>query len=119
MLTSRVVYQACIEILERNNIPISGKRAVVIGRSNIVGLPVACLLLNRDATVSIVHSRTPDPGEIVRQADIVVAACGRAKMVKGSWIKAGAAVIDVGINSVEVSRRSRQGWALGAIVAEA
>ena len=68
-------------LLERSNIPISGKRAVVIGRSNIVGMPAAMLLMERDATVTVVHSRSPDPQSIVRQADIVVAAVGRAEMV--------------------------------------
>ena len=95
--------QACIEMLDRYNIPIKGKRAVVLGRSNIVGLPVAFLLINRDATVTVVHSRTPNPAEITREADIVVAATGQAQMVKGDWIKEGAVVIDVGINSVDVS----------------
>ena len=81
---------------------------MVLGRSNIVGLPVAFLLINRDATVSVVHSKTANPMEVTKQADIVVAAIGKAKMVKGDWIKEGAAVIDVGINSVDVSDNSAQ-----------
>lgn len=81
---------------------VQGKRACVVGRSNIVGLPIALLLQNADATVTVVHSRTPDAQQICQEADIVIAACGRTEMVKGDWIKEGAAVIDVGINSVEV-----------------
>lgn len=93
--------QGCIELLERYKIPISGKRAVVVGRSNIVGLPASLLLQNRDATVTVVHSRTPDAEKICTEADIVIAACGKAEMVTGAWIKPGAAVIDVGINAVD------------------
>lgn len=84
---------------------LQGKRACVVGRSNIVGLPMALLLQNADATVTMVHSRTPDAQRICSEADIVVAACGRTEMVKGDWIKPGAAVIDVGINSVDVRCR--------------
>ncbi|KAG1664179.1 hypothetical protein FOA52_011355 [Chlamydomonas sp. UWO 241] len=91
----------CMELLERSGVKIAGKRAVVVGRSNIVGLPAAMLLQNRDATVTVVHSRTPNGAEICREADIVIAACGVAEMVKGDWIKEGAAVIDVGINAVD------------------
>ena len=69
-------------LLERSGVEISGKNAVVLGRSNIVGIPAAMLLLERNATVTIVHSRTKNPEEIVRGADIVVAACGRTEMVK-------------------------------------
>jgi methylenetetrahydrofolate dehydrogenase (NADP+)/methenyltetrahydrofolate cyclohydrolase len=79
----------------------SGLNAVVIGRSNIVGKPMASLLLQRNATVTVAHSRTRDLPGVVRNADIVVAAVGRANMVKGDWIKPGAVVIDVGINRVE------------------
>ena len=80
---------------------LSGKKAIVVGRSNIVGKPMAALLLQESCTVTIAHSRTKDlPGEC-RQADIVVAAVGRAEMVKGDWIKPGATVIDVGINRIE------------------
>ena len=82
---------------------IAGKRAVVVGRSNIVGTPAAQLLQRRDATVTVVHSRTPDGAAICREADIVIAACGRAEMLTGDWIKPGAVVIDVGINAVDVS----------------
>ncbi len=80
---------------------IEGKNAVVLGRSNIVGMPVALLLVRSNATVTICHSRTKNLPEVVRQADILVAAVGRPEMVKGSWIKPGAVVIDVGINRVD------------------
>jgi len=91
----------CIELLDRYNIAIAGKEAVVLGRSNIVGLPVSMLLLHRDATVTICHSRSTDLPAICRRADILIAAVGRPEMVKGDWIKPGATVIDVGINRVE------------------
>ena len=88
----------CIVLLEESGIPIRGADAVVVGRSNIVGLPVAMLLQKRDATVTICHSRTRDlPGHI-RQADIVIAAIGQTEMITGDMLKHGAAVIDVGIN---------------------
>ena len=80
---------------------LSGKNAVVIGRSNIVGKPMAQLLLNESCTVTIDHSRTKDLADVVRRADIVVAAVGRSEMVPGDWIKPGATVIDVGINRVD------------------
>ncbi len=80
---------------------IEGKNAVVLGRSNIVGMPVALLLVRSNATVTICHSRTKNLPEVVRQADILVAAVGRPEMVKGSWIKPGAVVIDVGINRID------------------
>ncbi|XP_075103973.1 bifunctional protein FolD 2-like [Nicotiana tabacum] len=93
--------KGCIELLHRSGISIKGKNAVVVGRSNIVGLPVSPLLLKEDATVTIVHSRTKEPEKIVREADIIIAAAGQAMMIKGSWIKPGAAVIDVGTNAVD------------------
>lgn len=80
---------------------LSGKNAVVIGRSNIVGKPMASLLLAANATVTIAHSRTKDLADVARNADIVVAAVGRPNMIRGDWIKPGAVVIDVGINRVE------------------
>ena len=80
---------------------LSGKTAVVIGRSNIVGKPIAALLLQANATVTITHSRTQDLAKVVSDADIVVAAVGRPGMVRADWIKRGAVVIDVGINRVE------------------
>ncbi|WOD07497.1 bifunctional 5,10-methylenetetrahydrofolate dehydrogenase/5,10-methenyltetrahydrofolate cyclohydrolase [Marinomonas sp. GJ51-6] len=81
---------------------LTGKHAVVIGRSNIVGKPMAALLLQANCTVTIVHSRTPDIAAVCRQADIVVAAVGVPQLVKADWIKPGAAVIDVGINATVV-----------------
>lgn len=80
---------------------LTGKHAVIIGRSNIVGKPMAALLLNEDCTVTITHSKTVDLQDIVKKADIVVAACGVPHLVKGDWIKSGAIVIDVGISKVE------------------
>mmetsp|Transcript_11943 Transcript_11943/g.12009 ORF Transcript_11943/g.12009 Transcript_11943/m.12009 type:complete len:239 (+) Transcript_11943:455-1171(+) len=91
--------QGCIELLDRSGVVIEGKDAVVLGRSNIVGIPVALLLMQRNATVTIAHSRTKNIAEVVGRADIVIAAVGRTEMVKGEWIKPGAVVIDVGINS--------------------
>jgi 5,10-methylene-tetrahydrofolate dehydrogenase/methenyl tetrahydrofolate cyclohydrolase len=93
--------KGCIELLDRSGVEISGKRAVVLGRSNIVGLPVAMLLLHRNATVTICHSRTRDLPEVVRSADILIAAVGRAEMVRSDWIQPGAVVIDVGVNAVD------------------
>jgi methylenetetrahydrofolate dehydrogenase (NADP+)/methenyltetrahydrofolate cyclohydrolase len=91
----------CIELLDRYNVEIEGQEAVVLGRSNIVGLPVSMLLLHRNATITICHSRTQDLPGTCRRADILIAAVGRPRMVKADWIKPGAAVIDVGINRVE------------------
>ena len=91
----------CLKLLESELGDLSGKSAVVIGRSNIVGKPMALLLLQQSCTVTIAHSRTRDLPDVVRQADIVVAAVGRPQMVKGDWLKPGATVIDVGINRTE------------------
>ena len=88
----------CIYLLEKEVGSLEGANAVVLGRSNIVGMPVALLLVRANATVTICHSRSRDLPGIVRQADILVAAVGKAEMVKGDWIKPGAVVIDVGIN---------------------
>jgi len=90
-----------IELIKRSGIEISGKHAAVIGRSNIVGKPVAMLLLRENATVTICHSRTANLQEVVKQADIVVVAIGRANAIDASYIKPGAVVIDVGINRLE------------------
>ena len=92
---------ACIELLKRYNIEISGKHIVVIGRSNIVGKPVACLGLLEDATVTICHSRTQNLPEVCKTADILIVAIGRKHFVNKSFVKPGAAVIDVGINRDE------------------
>lgn len=91
----------CLVLLEEAGAQFRGANAVVLGRSNIVGLPAAMLLVHRDCTVTICHSRTKNLPEVVRQADILVAAVGRAEMVRGDWVKPGALVIDVGINRVE------------------
>lgn len=87
-----------LHVLKDNGFEIAGKKAVVVGRSNIVGLPVAKLLLDSNATVTIAHSRTPDLGAVTREADILVVAVGRPLLVKGEDIKPGAVVIDVGVN---------------------
>ncbi|ONI28506.1 hypothetical protein PRUPE_1G144700 [Prunus persica] len=97
--------KGCLELLSRSGISIKGKKAVVVGRSNIVGLPVSLLLLKADATVTVVHSHSHDPESIIREADIIIAAAGQAMMIKGSWIKPGAAVIDVGTNAIDDSSR--------------
>ena len=87
-----------IEVLDYANIQIEGRHAVVIGRSNIVGMPVSKLLLDRNATVTICHSRTANLAEITKTADILIAAVGKAKFVKANMVKEGAVVIDVGVN---------------------
>lgn len=90
-----------LKLLQTTGIDLCGKHAVIIGRSNIVGRPAAMVLLNHDCTVTVTHSKTVDLPSIVRQADIVVAACGCPNLVKKDWLKEGAVVIDVGINRVE------------------
>ena len=92
----------CLIMLKGLGINLSGKNAVVIGRSNIVGKPMAQLLLKESCTVTIAHSKTTNIEDVCRSADIIVAAVGRPKMVKGDWIKKGAVVIDVGINRITV-----------------
>jgi methylenetetrahydrofolate dehydrogenase (NADP+)/methenyltetrahydrofolate cyclohydrolase len=89
-----------MEILKRSGIPVAGQEAVVVGRSDIVGKPVAMLLLNQNATVTVCHSKTRDLPGVCRRADILVAAIGRAGMVTRDFVKPGATVIDVGINRV-------------------
>jgi len=96
-----------IYLLKKTMGSLEGKNAVVVGRSNIVGMPVSLLLLRENATVTICHSRTRDLPFISRGADILVAAIGRAEFVKGDWIKPGAVVIDVGVNRVEDASRKR------------
>jgi len=99
--------RGCMKMLEETGIPVQGKLAVVVGRSKIVGSPMANLLTWAHATVVICHSRTKDLQGLVQQADIVVAACGQKELVKGSWIKPGAVVIDCGINVVpDASKKS-------------
>lgn len=91
----------CLYLLDKMNVELDGANAVVLGRSNIVGMPVALLLVKRNATVTICHSRTKDLPGVVRQADVLIAAVGRPEMVKKDWVKEGAVVIDVGTNRVD------------------
>jgi methylenetetrahydrofolate dehydrogenase (NADP+)/methenyltetrahydrofolate cyclohydrolase len=91
----------CLELLDRHGVRLEGAEAVVVGRSDLVGKPVAQMLLARHATVTICHSRTRDLPDVCRRADVLVAAVGRPRMVRGDWIKPGATVIDVGINRTE------------------
>ncbi len=93
----------CLMMLRDQLGDLSGKRALILGRSNIVGKPMAALLLAQSCTVTIAHSRTLDLAERCREADILIAAVGRPEMVKGEWIKPGAVVIDVGINRIETA----------------
>ena len=93
--------KGCIELLDRSGVQIEGSHAVVLGRSNIVGLPVSMLLLHRNATLTICHSRTQNLPDVVRGADILIAAVGHAEMVRGDWIKPGAVVVDVGVNAID------------------
>jgi methylenetetrahydrofolate dehydrogenase (NADP+)/methenyltetrahydrofolate cyclohydrolase len=97
-----------IELLERNSIPMSGANACIVGRSQIVGRPLAQLLLQRDATVTICHSRTRELSSITSRADILIAAIGRAGFITGEYIKPGAIVIDVGMNQVEDEAKARE-----------
>lgn len=88
----------CIELLDRMDVDLTGKHVVVLGRSNIVGLPVAIMAIHRNATVTMCHSRTANIDVMCRSADVLIAAIGKAEMVKKSWVKPGAVVIDVGVN---------------------
>jgi methylenetetrahydrofolate dehydrogenase (NADP+)/methenyltetrahydrofolate cyclohydrolase len=90
-----------MELLDRHDVPLEGAEAVVVGRSDLVGKPLAQLLLARHATVTICHSRTRDLPEVCRRADVLVAAVGRPQMVQGDWVKEGAVVVDVGINRTD------------------
>jgi methylenetetrahydrofolate dehydrogenase (NADP+) / methenyltetrahydrofolate cyclohydrolase len=93
----------CIYLLEKVGVKIEGANAVVLGRSNIVGMPAALLLIGKNATVTVCHSRTKDLPGTVRQADILIAAIGKTEMVRGDWIKPGAIVIDVGMNRLTLA----------------
>jgi methylenetetrahydrofolate dehydrogenase (NADP+)/methenyltetrahydrofolate cyclohydrolase len=93
----------CLIMLKKLNVNLVGKDAIVIGRSNIVGKPMANLLIKESCTVTIAHSKTKDLSSVCKRADIVIAAVGRPEMVKGDWIKKGAIVIDVGINRIEIN----------------
>lgn len=97
----------CMVILKDLGVRLEGANAVVIGRSNIVGLPVALMLMKANATVTVCHSRTRDLAAVVREADVVIAAIGRPGFVKGSWLKPGAVVIDVGTNRIDDPADSR------------
>jgi methylenetetrahydrofolate dehydrogenase (NADP+)/methenyltetrahydrofolate cyclohydrolase len=105
----------CMMLLEARLGDLSGHNAVVIGRSQLVGRPMAQLLVNANATVTIAHSRTRDLPEVVRRADIVVAAVGRPEMVEADWIKPGAVVIDVGINRLEPEPGTAKGRLVGDV----
>jgi methylenetetrahydrofolate dehydrogenase (NADP+)/methenyltetrahydrofolate cyclohydrolase len=105
LVTGNPLFQPCtpygvMKLLESTGIDLTGKEVVVVGRSNIVGKPVALMCLAQHATVTLCHSRTRDLPEQVRRADVVIAAVGRPEMIKGDWIKEGAIVIDVGVNRV-------------------
>jgi 5,10-methylene-tetrahydrofolate dehydrogenase/Methenyl tetrahydrofolate cyclohydrolase len=94
----------CLIMLKSLKLEISGKNAVVVGRSNIVGKPMAQLLIKESCTVTIAHSKTKDLEKVCREADILIAAVGRPEMIKGSWIKEGAIIIDVGINRINYEK---------------
>ena len=109
LATGSPLFEPCtpkgiMELLKRSNIEVAGRDAVVVGRSNIVGKPVALMLLSQNATVTVCHSKTRDIEQKIGEADIVVCAVGRAEFVKGEWIKEGSVVIDVGINRLEDGR---------------
>jgi methylenetetrahydrofolate dehydrogenase (NADP+)/methenyltetrahydrofolate cyclohydrolase len=106
----------CIYLVDQTGFNLKGANAVVLGRSNIVGMPVALLLVKRDATVTICHSRSKDLPGICRSADVLIAAVGRPEMVRGDWIKPGAVVIDVGTNRVD-DPTSEKGYRLAGDVA--
>jgi len=103
--------KGCIELLDRSGISLDGKHVVVLGRSNTVGIPAAMLALHKNATVSICHSRTKNLPDMVRQADILIAAVGRPEMVKKDWLKEGVVIVDVGINAVPDASK-KQGYRL-------
>jgi methylenetetrahydrofolate dehydrogenase (NADP+)/methenyltetrahydrofolate cyclohydrolase len=96
----------CVRLIESTGVPIEGKHAVIVGRSDIVGKPMAALLLQRNATVTVAHSRTPDLAAVVKQGDIVVAAVGKPRLIQAEMLKRGAVVIDVGINRIPENNRS-------------
>ncbi len=103
LLTGQTCHMACtpkgiMELLDRSGIKIEGKEAVIVGRSNIVGKPLFLMLLARNATVTVCHTKTKDLAEVTRRADILIAAAGKAEMIRGDMVREGAAVIDVGIN---------------------
>jgi len=95
----------CIELLDRSGVEMSGANVVVLGRSNIVGLPLAMMLIHRNATLTLCHSRTKNIADKCKGADIIIAAIGQPEFVKGDWIKPGAVVIDVGVNFKDAPER--------------
>ena len=99
--------EGCIELLHRYNIEIAGKHAVILGKSNIVGLPLSLMLLHHDATVTICHLGTQDVEQKIKQADILVSACGKPRFVQAQWLKQGVIIIDIGINRLDDSSRKR------------
>jgi methylenetetrahydrofolate dehydrogenase (NADP+) / methenyltetrahydrofolate cyclohydrolase len=105
----------CMYLLEHTGIPFEGANAVVLGRSNIVGMPAALLLVKRNATVTICHSRTKNLPEICASADILIAAVGRVEMVKKDWVKPGAAVIDVGTHRIEDASKKKGYYLTGDV----
>jgi methylenetetrahydrofolate dehydrogenase (NADP+)/methenyltetrahydrofolate cyclohydrolase len=105
----------CMYLLEHSGVEFEGANAVVLGRSNIVGMPAALLLVKRNATVTICHSRTRNLREICAQADILIAAVGRAEMVRKDWVKPGAAVIDVGTHRIEDDTREKGYYLTGDV----
>lgn len=105
-----------IYLLDKSGVELDGANAVVLGRSNIVGMPVALLLVKRNATVTICHSHTNDLPAVCRQADVLIAAVGQPEMVRGNWVKPGAAVIDVGVNRVDDATKEK-GYRLAGDVA--
>ncbi|MCL4505559.1 MAG: bifunctional methylenetetrahydrofolate dehydrogenase/methenyltetrahydrofolate cyclohydrolase FolD [Chloroflexi bacterium] len=111
--------QGCIELLDRTGVKIAGKRAVVLGRSTIVGLPVALMLLSRDATVTLCHSKTVNLPSVTREADILVAAIGKAHFVTADMVKPGAVVIDVGTNRIADPTRKSGSRLVGDVDFEA
>ena len=109
LLEGNPLHRACtplgvMELLDRSGIPIEGKEAVIVGRSNIVGKPLALMLLLRHATITVCHTRTRDLAGVTRRADILVAAAGKAEMIRGEMVKEGAVVIDVGVNRLPDGR---------------
>ena len=109
LFTGNPYHMACtprgiLELIDRNSIAIEGKKAVIVGRSNIVGKPVAMMLLNRHATVTVCHTRTRGLAEVTRQADILIAAAGRPEMITADMVADGATVIDVGMNRLDRGR---------------
>ncbi len=120
LLIGNPIVQPCtpkgiIKILDYFNIPIEGKKAVVIGRSNIVGKPIALMLMHRNATVTVCHSRTRNLEKEIQSADIVVAAIGKPLFVKDNMVKEGAIVIDVGISRIEDKTREKGYWLAGDV----